>query len=303
MKDKISILMLSCDAYADTWSPFFRLIHKNWQNHPTKCYIMTEEKDFNCDFMDVKTIKTGKGKAWTERLKFALEQIDTEYVLYSLDDYFIHDKVNEEGFLDAFFKMEDNPKWGGVFFHPIKRSTESYPQEFYEKNAYLKTKRLRKGRTNMMIILYRKVFLEKLLVEKEDAWKFESNSNLRSIVAGYDVIHYRINHSAPVFKYYNKFIDGVGITSKKWLNRTPEIFEANGITDVNFENLGIHTSLEAYKDPTDKRTVKKKKLTFNEFMFYYIKRPIKRTKLVTLIRAYLCWFKYYRKYDKNKKGE
>jgi len=258
---------------------------------------MTEEKTFHCDCMEVQTIATGKGMCWTDRLRYALKKIDSEYVLFSLEDYFVFDKVNEEGFLDALEEMEKNPKWGGVYFHPIKRAN-TYPQRFEKDKAYLKTKRLRKGRTNMMIILYRKAFLEKLLVVKEDAWAFEGNSNIRSIVAGYDVIHYRINDSAPIFKYYNKFIDGVGITSRKWLNRTHEIFEMNGITDVNYDNLGVLTSENAYIDPTDPRSKKSKKqrLPFKDFIYYYIKRPIKNSAPGVLMRAFVCWFKYYRKY-------
>ncbi|MBE6535690.1 MAG: hypothetical protein E7677_03610 [Ruminococcaceae bacterium] len=259
---------------------------------------MTEEKNFNCDFMTVKTINTGRGKTWTERLQYALKQIESDYILFSLEDYFVHEEVNEKAFLDAFERMKKKPKWGGIYFHPIKRGS-SYPKEFDSELAYRKANRFNKGRTNMMIILYRKDFLEKLLVKKEDAWAFEVNSNIRSIVAGYDVIHYRINDSAPVFKYYNKFVDGVGITSRKWLSRTHEIFEMNGITDVNYNNLGVISSDLAYKDPTDRRTKSKEKLSFKDFMYYYIKRPIKNTKLITLIRAWACWFKYYRNY-KNK---
>ncbi|MBQ3482865.1 MAG: hypothetical protein IJA78_01680 [Clostridia bacterium] len=256
---------------------------------------MTEEKDFHCDVMDVKTIRTGKGKAWTSRLQYALEQIDSKYILFSLEDYFIFDRVNEEAFSDVLEQMERNPKWGGVYFHPLRRG-KPYPQEFHAQVAYRKTGRFQKGRTNMMIILYRKEFLKKLLVETEDAWAFESNSNLRSIVAGYDVIHYRINDSAPVFWYYQKFIDGVGITSRKWLSRTHEVFEMNGITDVNYDNLGVLSVDDAYKDPTDKRTKSKKKLPVKDFIYYRIKRPIKNTRAATMLRAWACWLKYYRNY-------
>ena len=61
MKEKISLLVLSCDAYEDAWEPCFKLIQKNFKNHPKNCYLMTEEKNYDCKFMDVKTIKAGGG--------------------------------------------------------------------------------------------------------------------------------------------------------------------------------------------------------------------------------------------------
>ena len=291
----VSILVLSCDLYESVWNPYFRLLQKNWSEHPTQVYLLTEEKDYRCDFMNVKTIRAGKERTWSERLKFALSQIPSEYVLYTLEDYFIHEQVNNDGFQDAFDLMKRNAKWGGIWFHPIRRD-RTYPIVYDHRKAFLKTNRLHKGRTNMMVILYRKAFLEKLIVKPENAWAFESKSNIRSIVAGYDVIHYRINDSAPVFLYYNKFVDGVGITSRKWLSRTPEIFEMNGITDVHYEELGILESRFGYTDPTDKRTDKKQqKYSIRDLIYYYITRPIKQSTVGRLLRAAGYWWKYYRK--------
>lgn len=291
--ERISMLVCSCDLYEDVWEPYFRLIHKNWPEHPEKCFLMTEEKKYNCGFMNVKTVCSGKEKVWSKRLQQALDIIDSEYVLFSLEDYFVHGKVNQEAFVDAVKQMDAHPKWGGVWFHPIRKGVV-YPDEYEREVAYRKAKLFRTGRTNMMIILYRKSYLQKLLVTNEDAWSFESNSNIRSMVAGADIIHYRINDSAPVFKYYNKFIDGVGITQRKWLDKTHEIFEMNGIMDVDYSRLGVLDSSTAYKDPTDKRTKENtSKLCFGELVYYYIKRPIKRTKIVTCIRAAICWIKYY----------
>lgn len=144
----------------------------------------------------------------------------------------------------------------GGWFHPIKKGT-IYPTEYKSDSAYLKTDLLKKGRTNMMIILYRKAFLSKLLVEMEDAWRFEVESNVRSVFAGYDVISYDINASEPIFKYFNKHRDGVGITSKKWLNKTHEIFEQNGIYDVDYSKLSVLDSTNACLDPTKKCRYKK----------------------------------------------
>ena len=120
INNQISLLVLSCDLYEDAWKPYFKLINRNWENAPDNCYLMTEEKTFQCDFMNVKTINTGKGMVWTDRLSYALQQIDSEYIVFSLEDYFIHEKVNDSAFLDAVKQMENNPKWGGDIFSSNK---------------------------------------------------------------------------------------------------------------------------------------------------------------------------------------
>ena len=86
----LSVLILSCDAYEDTWYPFFILKNKYWKACPYKTYIMTETKD--CEYAE--TIKV-QG-AWTKRFREALKQIPTDYVLIMLDDFFIRDYVDQD---------------------------------------------------------------------------------------------------------------------------------------------------------------------------------------------------------------
>lgn len=84
-----SVLVLSCDAYEDTWDIFFNLKKKYWADCPYPTYLMTEFKGYN----RCKTIKT-TGE-WTKRLREALEKIETKYVLLTLDDFFIRNYVDQ----------------------------------------------------------------------------------------------------------------------------------------------------------------------------------------------------------------
>ena len=83
----LNVLIMSSDGYEDCWKPFSILYNKYFPNN-YKTYIVTETKI--CPYFD--TIK--KTGAWTKRLKEALQELDSEYVLLMLDDYFIHDKVD-----------------------------------------------------------------------------------------------------------------------------------------------------------------------------------------------------------------
>ena len=86
----ISLLVLSCDGYSDTWDIFFTLKDRYWANCPYETYLLTESKSYD----KCKTIcKTGE---WTKRLREALQELDTDYVLITLDDFFIRDYVDQE---------------------------------------------------------------------------------------------------------------------------------------------------------------------------------------------------------------
>ena len=59
-KDDITILVNSCDLYEDAWYPFFKLLQIQWKDCPYDVVLHTETKVYDCDFMDVRTICTGK---------------------------------------------------------------------------------------------------------------------------------------------------------------------------------------------------------------------------------------------------
>lgn len=80
---------MTCDTYSDLWQPFFTLYNKNFPND-YKTYIGTETKD--CEYATA--IK--KQGAWTKRVRETLAEIDSEYIIFMLDDFFIHDKVDKE---------------------------------------------------------------------------------------------------------------------------------------------------------------------------------------------------------------
>ena len=115
MFDDLAILVNSCDKYEDTWYPFFKLLQIQWENHPKSIYLNTENKKYECPFMDVKTICT-VNEAWTERVKKAVMQIKEKYVLFFLDDFFIVDQVNNDLFKDAYQDFKENESIGYAWF-------------------------------------------------------------------------------------------------------------------------------------------------------------------------------------------
>jgi len=87
----MTVLVPSCDAYADILGPFAALWKRHWPDCPYKTVLLTETK--GCDGFG-RTIATGKGKSWCAMLAEALRQIETDRVMMVLNDYLLEADVD-----------------------------------------------------------------------------------------------------------------------------------------------------------------------------------------------------------------
>ena len=86
-----TVLVCSCDKYADVLGPFAELWRKFWPDCPFETVLVTEtasSEGFN------RVILAGPGKPWCENLAIALKEIDTPYVLMLMDDYYLKSPVD-----------------------------------------------------------------------------------------------------------------------------------------------------------------------------------------------------------------
>src|SRR5579875_2993140 len=80
-----AVLVMSCDAYRDLWNPFFTLFRRYWHDCPWPVYLGTNRLQFADEH--VTSLAAGDGP-WSERLRFCLQQIEADFVLLLLEDYF-----------------------------------------------------------------------------------------------------------------------------------------------------------------------------------------------------------------------
>lgn len=79
----MSILIHTCDDYSWTWPIFFSCLNKHWDYRwPT---FFAAEKEY-CYLNKGAYIYTGKHE-WSERLKIALEYIETDHIIYLQEDF------------------------------------------------------------------------------------------------------------------------------------------------------------------------------------------------------------------------
>lgn len=245
MKD-VTILVNSCDKYESVWEPFFKLLLKQWPECKNYKFILnTETKTYNCDFLDVKTICSGTKLTWSKRLKNVLSQIESEYILYFLEDFFLLQKVDNNTLLEAVKYIKTNTDVGyiGLKYNPTHnfkdKSTIDLSPHFLNKDDVITI-----NRVNSMTALWRKDWLYSLLRNHETPWEFEIYGSIRSRRTPFKVmILNNINDVCkPVFDYGVDIKYGYGITMGCWLPKNVELFAEHDI-DVDFDILGINYDL------------------------------------------------------------
>lgn len=90
-----TVLVASCDAYADVLGPFAALWRKYWPDCPFETVLVTETAPAAAGAFD-RVVACGGGLNWCRRLVVALEQVKTPYVLLLCDDYYLVAPVDTE---------------------------------------------------------------------------------------------------------------------------------------------------------------------------------------------------------------
>lgn len=237
MENKVTILVNSCDFYRDAWYPFFKLFKIQWPDCPYKFVLNTESENIRTEFTDITMFKSGN-IPWSDRVLNALETIETEFVLFFLEDFFLITPVKKDIFSSALSLISENKEIGVICFNPDIDSTVWKTKGTYGK-YFTELKKTSVARINAVAALWRKDFLIKMLKSGESPWEFETNGTKRGVSYKEKVLCLVDPEYAPFdFHYYIGY--GYGISNKSWLPKNKELFDKYGI-EVNFENLGWYT--------------------------------------------------------------
>lgn len=97
----LTILIPSCDKYSGLWDPFFTLLFKNWpslqsggSNQDIPIFFISNKKAFK--HPRVQNIQFPNEISWSDNMIMALAKVQTKYVLYLQEDYFLTEKINEK---------------------------------------------------------------------------------------------------------------------------------------------------------------------------------------------------------------
>lgn len=178
--NNITILVTSCDKYAELWDPFFTLLFKSWPD------LNTVHKDIPIILISnkiayqnprVQNVQIPNEKSWSDNMLEALQQVKTKYVLYLQEDYFITrlDSVR----LHDLIQLLDKDSIANIqvsAITPNQITGKLYPsiEDVQYKGQF------DEWRTSLQASIWTIEDLKFLLRPGENAWAFESPGNIRS---------------------------------------------------------------------------------------------------------------------------
>lgn len=247
MENNCTVIVSSCDKYEDTWYPFFKILKEEWPDRPYPIVLITESKSFDYEDMNIRTLclyKPDQRVSWGRLLKRTLMRINTEYILFMLDDFFLFDRVDQKR-IEQCIDWMDNDKNIAVFSfyrtHQPNIRDNKYPH--FEKRPLRAEYRL-----NCQAAIWRRKKLISYIRSHENPWQWEILGSVRS--SRYKEDFYSAIKGEP---YVFKYLPGGGIRRGKWAPEIKELFERHAIK-IDYSKRGLY-----FKD-TKKQNKSKKNI-------------------------------------------
>jgi len=241
MTNLYSILINTCDKFDDCWDPFFKLWTLYWSDCNGRKYLNTEYKDYHYEELDITPLKVcethhmpkNHRATWSQCLKWALEAIDTDIVLYMQEDYFLKDIVKNdivEKYVKLMYKYPDIQCIHLTDQAVIAEGKSEY--EYLNKMVYSQ-----RYRVSCQAALWRKTELLDLVREYEDAWEFEEYGSMRSGILKRD--YYVVDKDYVQLNCF-EIIPYIftGIVQGHWYEEIVPLFQKHGIV-VDFSKRGF----------------------------------------------------------------
>lgn len=173
-ENSFDIIISTCDKFSDLWDANILLLEKNWKCRNGQTFLVTDaptEKSYE----NVQIIAAGEGTEITQRLAAAMEKVQTKYILFTLDDYFLTEPIDNLQLLNAVEFMEqehvDYLRLYPASRHYLKREGAVISQRhpgFYHRD-------IKKGDYKVSLYpgLWRTDFMRSTLNAPMNVWQYE----------------------------------------------------------------------------------------------------------------------------------
>lgn len=262
-----SILINTCDKFEDCWDPFFKLFKLYWSDCRGSIYLNTEYKDYSYPGLSVVPVKgcvgksfKGKFATWSSCLKWALDKMDSDIVLYMQEDYFLKAPVKND-LVEKYVKlMYEHPDIKCI--HLTDQAVRTCVKSEFENLDIVEFNQ--RYRVSCQAALWRREELYALIREYEDAWLFEEFGSQRSAV-----MKSKYLCVSRDFVKLNQFeiipYIFTGIVQGRWFEETVPLFEKHGI-EMDFTKRGM------LKDAPKKPFLKRVKYRLNKIKALWIQK-------------------------------
>lgn len=245
LRDNVTIVIHSCDAYEDLWEPFFTLLHRYWKDVPCRILLNTETKDYAFPGLEIECVHPSSlDVPYGQRLLEAVQRVKTKYVLPMLDDFFLRRPVNTAQILNILEWMEADKN---IVYFDCDCIESLSPA--LEADRYPGYRRLPKGNAyilNMQAAIWRTERYVHYWRPNVTPWEWELNCNFGIPLWSRDKF-YAVTRLGNGFLDYGFNPDGMGVFRGKWvMEDVVPLFQKEGIT-VDFSKRGAYDKNRAKK--------------------------------------------------------
>jgi hypothetical protein len=234
-----TLLINSSDGFIDCWDPFFELLHKYWDPIDLPIVLNTEFLVYKNKFNVISSLShisiTDRKLTWSECLINALDSIETPFVIYMQEDYFIDKNVNINAIKKSIDLMTNNDE---IKYIGLTNFGNKPPFHPYHIDEYLTVSKKSRYRISTQAGLWRKETLRSYLKPSENGWMFEIFGTQRARRKNHLFLtcnpKYFNEKNDPIFSYIH-----TGIIKGKWHKDIPNVFNENSII-VDFNIRGFY---------------------------------------------------------------
>ncbi len=267
--DRISILVNTCDSYSDVWPLFFRILEKTWPDcKKYKIYLNTEHKNYEDTFFDIEVLSVISSKqniGWGKRLIDCVNRIDSEIILFLLEDFFFEEPVDDERITKIIDWMDKNKNIAALSLTSIYDVGED---DYSGKYGFVLRKKKVHYTLNASPTLYRKETLLKYTDINDNPWEWEFFGSIRTWHSPKE-FYAKATNTHDIFKYDIK--RGGAIHRGKWVGCTVSRLLKQYGFEADLETRGVIDDWLKYNPEKPKRTI----FTISKNKYLFIKNYIK----------------------------
>ncbi len=177
MPEELTVVVSSCDKYADLLRPFSVAFQQYWPDCRYPRLLVTESAPTVLpEYIFDDILACGKGVSWCARLLAAAKQVTTPYMLLILDDFFLCDQFSNIK-MEQYLKLAQKYESGSLRLVPLPAPHVALPEQ--EIGEY---KRGEAYRVCAQVAIWDTAYLIALLSETPDSelWEFERRGSFLS---------------------------------------------------------------------------------------------------------------------------
>lgn len=212
IKNKITLIINTCDAYQDVLQLFLCALNEYWKNCDCRIVINTESIQYNFDDARIHVsnyIKDSGLDRWGDRLQSVLNSVDSDFVLMLYDDFILENHVRVDGVYKAIDLLLTESKSSAVYL-----INTALPIEKNDNCLFLRVKKRSDFILNSAPAIWRRKDLISYIEKNDTPWAWEVFGSYRTF--NKDNIFYSLNpNNDDIFPYNHK--KGGAIYRGKWV--------------------------------------------------------------------------------------